>query len=236
MSVALVAGADRGLGSALATALAERGDEVWAACLHSAPDLTGRGIRVVEGIDVSSDDSVAELRTALGSTRLDVLISNAGINESSGGPWDADTTAMVREFNVNALGAVRLVRTLLPLLAPRAKIAMVSTGRGAAAQNPDPANGMSYGYRISKAALNMYGALLAQDLRAQGIAVVLLNPGPINTDLMRRIVAAGKSSLDPSSLPSAQDVAPQLLLRIDELTPERSGRWVNLSGEDTFAD
>jgi NAD(P)-dependent dehydrogenase (short-subunit alcohol dehydrogenase family) len=232
MSTALVTGADQGLGNALARALAARGDDVWAACLGTSPSLEALGIRVLAGIDVSNDDAVAGIRTALGETQLDRVISNAGVNQSSGGPWDADTDAMAREFQVNTLGAVRVVRTLLPVLAPSAKIAFISTGRGAAAKRPEPANGMNYGYRISKGALNLFVALLAQDLAPQGIAVVLLHPGAINTDLMRRMAAAGKSDLDPESLPGPDDVAPKLLAQLDELTLARTGSWINLNGAD----
>jgi NAD(P)-dependent dehydrogenase (short-subunit alcohol dehydrogenase family) len=233
MGVAVVTGADRGLGAALATALAARGDEVWAACLAETPELSAPGLNVVGGIDVSSDESVAKLRDALGDRQLDLVLSNAGINEASGGPWDANTTSMVHELNVNALGAVRVVRTLLPLLAPGAKIAMVSTGRGAATRDPVPAHAMNYGYRISKAALNMYGKLLSQDLRPHGFAVVLLNPGPINSDLMRRMVASGGTDLDLATIPSPEEVAPGVIAVIDGLTMASSGRWLELGGTET---
>ena len=228
----LVTGADRGLGAALAQAAAARGDRVWAACLGSEPQLAGTGIEVIPGIDVSSDESVAKLTEALGTHKLDRLLSNAGINEGSGGPGDADTTRMLHEFNVNVLGGVRVVRTLLPSLAPGARLGFISTGRGAAQVNPDPANGMNYGYRITKGALNVYVAVLAQDLRDAGYTVALLNPGPINTDLMRRIAGAGGSSIDPSSLPSPEDVAGDLLNVLEELPEQRSGGWLDRDGQD----
>ncbi len=228
----LVTGADRGLGAALAQAAAARGDRVWAACLGSEAKLRANGIEVIPGIDVSSDELVAKLAGAVGPHKIDRLLSNAGINHGSGGPGDADTTKMLNEFNVNVLGGIRVVRTLLPLLAPGARLGFISTGRGAAQVNPDPANGMNYGYRITKAGLNMYVALLAQDLRDAGYIVALLNPGPINTDLMRRIAAAGGSSIDPSSLPSPEDVAGDLLNVLEELPERRSGSWLGHDGQD----
>ena len=128
-------------------------------------EARANSIEVIPGIDVSSDELVAKLAGAVGPHKIDRLLSNAGINHGSGGPGDADTTKMLNEFNVNVLGGIRVVRTLLPLLAPGARLGFISTGRGAAQVNPDPANGINYGYRITKAGLNMYVALLAQDLR-----------------------------------------------------------------------
>jgi NAD(P)-dependent dehydrogenase (short-subunit alcohol dehydrogenase family) len=187
---------------------------------------------VIPGIDVADDVATGRLVEALDGEPLDRVFSNAGVNLSSGGPGDADTDAMARELNVNVLGAVRVVRTVLPLLAPGARIAFTSTGRGAAYPNPDPANRMNYGYRITKAALNVYGALVARDLAADGYVVALLNPGPINTELMRRIAATGGSSIDPSSLPSPEGVAPGLLAAVEALAPERSGAWIGPDGAE----
>lgn len=237
----LITGADRGLGAALARAAAARGDEVWAACLAVRPDVEHPHVAVIPEVDVSSDASVTRLAEALDGVAVDRVISNAGVNEASGGPADADTRRMLRELDVNVLGAVRVVRTVLPMLAPDARLAFISTGRGAAQERPDPANAMNYGYRISKGALNVYAALLAQDLQDAGIVVALLHPGPLNTDLMRRIAAAGGSTIDPSSLPSPDDVAPRLLAVLEEISPEETGGWVGLDGsrvlgEPAYAD
>jgi NAD(P)-dependent dehydrogenase (short-subunit alcohol dehydrogenase family) len=232
VTTTLVTGADRGLGAALAQAAAARGDRVWAACLGDTPEFEPDGVAIIPRIDVTSDAAIERLVPELGDVRLDRVFSNAGVNLSSGGPGDADTEAMARELNVNVLGAVRVVRTVLPLLAPGARIAFTSTGRGAAYPDPDPAHGMNYGYRITKAALNVYGGLVAQDLAAAGHIVALLNPGPINTALMRRIAAAGGSEIDPESLPAPEDVAPGLLTAVDELAPERSGSWIGPDGTE----
>ena len=232
MTHTLVTGADRGLGAALATAAAARGDRVWAACLADAPEFERGEITVIPRIDVTSDEATAGLVPALGDVRLDRVYSNAGVNLSSGGPADADTDAMARELDVNVLGAARVLRTVLPILAPGARIAFTSTGRGAAYPDPDPAHGKNYGYRITKAALNVYAALVAQDLAAAGHVVALLNPGPINTDLMRRIAAAGGSGIDPETLPAPEEVAPGLLAAVEELPLARSGAWIGPDGAE----
>jgi NAD(P)-dependent dehydrogenase (short-subunit alcohol dehydrogenase family) len=228
--IALVSGAERGLGLALVTRLAARGDTVYATCQERSPELDALGVHVLEGIDVSSDDSVARLAGDVGD-RVDLLISNAGLNAYSGGPDDADTGRMAREFDVNALGAVRLVRTLLPKLGHGAKIALVSTGAGARVPCGAPANGEHYGYRMSKGALNVFGASLALDLRPRGIAVTLLSPGPMDTRHFRDAAAASRSGTTYEARPAA-DVAPALLARIDSLTLETSGRWIDEHGDE----
>jgi NAD(P)-dependent dehydrogenase (short-subunit alcohol dehydrogenase family) len=136
---------------------------------------------------------------------------------------------MAREYQVNTLGAVRLVRTLLPKLGRGAKIALISTGPGAAVPCGAPANGEHYGYRMSKGALNVYGSTLALDLRDDGIAVVLLHPGALDTKHFRDALAASRSAAAYAAKP-ASAVAPGLLEQIDALTVESSGRWIDEHG------
>ena len=177
MTTTLVTGADRGLGTALSRACARRGHAVFAACKGDGVDLADASVRVLTGIDVTSDAATERIAAELGEVRLDYVISNAGINRFSGGPADADTDAMADEFNVNVLGSVRVVRTVLPLLSPSARLGFITTGRGAAQRQPDPAFGMNYGYRITKGALNVFGALLAQDLARAGTSSRCCTPG-----------------------------------------------------------
>jgi NAD(P)-dependent dehydrogenase (short-subunit alcohol dehydrogenase family) len=185
---------------------------------------------VLPGIDVSCEDAVAGLGAALqAGPPLDLVISNAGINDNSGGPSDADTVAMLHEFSVNALGAVRVVRAALPHLSARARIALVTTGRGALFP-PSPAHGANYGYRISKAALNVFGGLLAADLRERGICVVLVHPGVLDTDLLRGASGAGGARLSALGAVAPGAAAPIVLSRIAELPLERSGAWVAVDG------
>jgi NAD(P)-dependent dehydrogenase (short-subunit alcohol dehydrogenase family) len=226
----LVTGSQRGLGLELCRALAARGDDVLASCLVATPELRELDVEALPGIDVSSDSAVAGLGAVLrAGPPLDLVISNAGINDNSGGPADADTVAMMHEFSVNTLGAVRVVRTVLPHLSPRARIALITTGRGALFP-PSPAHGANYGYRISKAALNVFGGILAADLRERGICVVLVHPGVLDTDLLRRASGADGVRLSAPGALSADAVAPIVLRRIAELPLERSGAWVAVDG------
>ena len=228
--IAVVTGTERGLGLALATLLSEREDTVYATCQRRSPELDALEAHVIEGIDVSDDESVARLAGEVAAPRIDLLISNAGLNAHSGGHADADTARMVREFEVNTLGAVRLVRTLLPKLGRGAKIALVSTGAGAAVPCGAPAHGEHYGYRMSKGALNVYGATLALDVADAGIAVVVLNPGPMDTKHFRDALAAGRTDAGYRAVP-ASAVAPGMLAQIDALTVETSGGWIDAHGD-----
>jgi NAD(P)-dependent dehydrogenase (short-subunit alcohol dehydrogenase family) len=229
--IALVAGSERGLGLALCTLLAARGDRVFATCQQRSPELDALGVDVIEGIDVSSDESVARLAEEVDAPRLELVISNAGVNTYSGGYRAPDPQRMLREYDVNALGAVRLVHTLDPKLGDGAKIAFISTGAGAAVPCDAPAGNEHYGYRMSKGALNVYGASLALDVRERGIAVVLLNPGPMDTKHFRDALAASRSGAIHQAQP-AEAVAPALLAQIDALTLETTGRWIDGRGRE----
>lgn len=229
MPTALVTGSARGVGFAVCEALAARGDTVIATCRTLTPQLEQLGVRIVAGIDVGSDAGVAALPDALADERIDLVVSAAGINEPTADLHDVDTATMAGEYEVNALGAVRVVRAALPSMRDGGKIALVSTGVGASITltGPRPDN---YGYRMSKAALNLFGAVLARELEPQGIAVAVVSPGLTETDMVRRARAEGRLTRPPSELMSAPDVARMLLARIDELTLATTGRWLNRDG------
>src|SRR6185503_5299882 len=108
------------------------------------------------------------LRSATAGRHVDVLVHNAGILRPDS--LEAlDLEAIRSQFEVNALGPLHLTQTLLPRLGKGSKIVLISSGAGSIAEN---SSGRMYGYRMSKAALNMVGASLARDLADRGILVV----------------------------------------------------------------
>jgi len=160
MATWLVTGANRGIGLELARQLHARGDAVIATCRSSSPELDAVGCRVLEGIDVGSDDVEEGLDAALEpGERIDVIVNNAGI-----GGWDSleriDLELARRQFDVNTLGPLRVALALLPRLGRGAKIGFVSSKAGSIGDRP---SGGNYGYRMSKSALNMGAANLAAD-------------------------------------------------------------------------
>jgi NAD(P)-dependent dehydrogenase (short-subunit alcohol dehydrogenase family) len=219
MTTWLVTGANRGIGLELCRQVSERGDEVIAVCRSASKELEALGpsVRVVSGVDVASDDAGDALLRATEGKRLDVLLHNAGVlvPESLD---SLDAAQIRRQFEVNALSPLRLTKALLPRLGEGSKVALVSSRAGSIGDN---GSGGMYGYRMSKAALNMAGVSLARDLAERGILVALLHPGFIRTGM-----TGGAGNDDP---PVA---ARGLLARIDELTKERSGRFFHANGEE----
>jgi NAD(P)-dependent dehydrogenase (short-subunit alcohol dehydrogenase family) len=216
MANILITGANRGIGLELARQLHARGDAVIACCRRSSPELDALGVRVETGVDVAGLDSVRELDARLGDDKLDVLINNAGILERM--RIDAlDWDAIRRQFEVNSLGPLRVVSCLRHRLGSGAKIAIVTSRMGSIADNT---SGASYGYRMSKAAVNMAGVTLAHDLRPDGIAVALLHPGWVQTDM-----TGGTGNI------TAEESARGLIARIDELTLDQSGGFWHQNGE-----
>lgn len=214
MSTILITGANRGIGLELARQYAARGDEVIAVCRSSNDELAGLGIRVIDGIDVSQADSVERLKQSLGDTHLDVLLNNAGIlrGDRFG---ELDYEQMTEQFRVNTLGPLRVTEALADNLGEGSKVAIVSSRVGSIEDN---GSGGNWGYRASKTAANMIGTNLKHEFAPRGIAVALLHPGLVATEM------TGRQGID------ARDAAAGLIQRIDELSIETSGGFWHAEG------
>ncbi len=216
---ALVVGANRGIGLALCRHLGQRGRRVIAACRQSSPALDAeraRGVRVETGVDVTAQASVDALARGLGDAKLDELWCNAGILRED----DLDDVGMeeVRaQIEVNAIGPLRVVKALRARLARPAKIALVTSRMGSIGDN---GSGGSYGYRMSKAALNAAGVSLARDLAVARVSVAILHPGFVRTEM-----TSGHGNVD------ADTAAAQLIDRIDALTPATTGTFWHANGQ-----
>ncbi|MFM7240284.1 MAG: SDR family oxidoreductase [Cyanobium sp.] len=217
MATYLVTGANRGIGLEYSRQLQARGDQVIAVCRTASPELEALGVPIEAGIDLASEAAIAELVTRLQGVPLDGLILNAGILESMG-LEDLDAEAIRRQFEVNALAPLLLVRALLEQLPRGAKVALMTSRMGSIDDNN---SGGSYGYRMSKVALNIAGKSLAIDLQPRGIAVAILHPGLVRT----RMIA-----FNPNGISPAESVR-GLLARIDALTLETSGSFWHANGQ-----
>jgi NAD(P)-dependent dehydrogenase (short-subunit alcohol dehydrogenase family) len=217
MATYLVTGASRGIGYEYCRQLQARGDSAIAVCRQITVELKALGIRVEENIDITSDDSVANLQGRLKETQIDVLINNAAIIKSVA-LQHLDFDSIREQFEVNALGALRVTQVLLPRLKAGGKVVMMTSRMGSISDNT---SGSYYGYRMSKVALSMAGKSLSHDLKPQGIAVAILHPGLVQTRMTNF---------------TANGITPEvsvrgLLARIDELTLENTGTFWHSNGE-----
>jgi len=168
-----------------------------------------------ECLDVVSESSVASLVEALGDVVLDLLLHNAGV--SCKDHIEAlDFQGMRTQYEVNTLGPLRVTGALLGSLKRGSKVAIVSSRMGSMADN---ATGRQYGYRLSKAAVNMVGVNLAQDLAPRGIAVGILHPGYVRTQMTE-----GRGEIE------AEQSAKGLVARIEELSLATTGQFRHAEG------
>ena len=219
MTATLITGSNRGIGFELARQLADRGSAVIAVCRHSSEAIENLPVRLESGIDLTNPASLADLRQRLSGVKLDVLINNAGIlsHQNLGEIDERGLEQMRLQYVTNSLAPLLVTQALLDNLGHGAKIAIVTSGMGSLADN---SSGGSYGYRMSKAAVNMAGVSLAQDLKDRGIAVVLLHPGWVRTEM-----TGGTGLVD------ADEAARGLIERIDALTLETSGTFWHANGD-----
>jgi NAD(P)-dependent dehydrogenase (short-subunit alcohol dehydrogenase family) len=189
--VALVTGANRGIGLELVRRLAQRGYTVILGSRDpekgeaAAAELRGQGLQVeVRAVDVTDAAGIDALGASLESDpgRLDVLVNNAAIHYDT---WqtgvDADLDVVREALETNVLGAWRTAQACLPPLrrSPHARLVNVSSGAGSI-------SGMGAGtpaYSVSKAALNALTRILAAELRADGVLVNAVCPGWVATDM-----------------------------------------------------
>jgi NAD(P)-dependent dehydrogenase (short-subunit alcohol dehydrogenase family) len=214
METILITGGNRGIGLELARQYAARGDRVIVACRHGSAGLDELGTEVIEDIDVSSAQSVAGLAAALEGVRLDRLVNNAGILGRDSLD-QLDFAEIERQFRVNSMGPLRVTAALRPNLAAGSRVFIITSRMGSIDDNT---SGGYYGYRMSKAAVNMAARSLSVDLKPAGIGVFVLHPGYVATDMTGN-----------QGTPAA-DSARGLIARMDELGIDQTGTFWHQEG------
>jgi NAD(P)-dependent dehydrogenase (short-subunit alcohol dehydrogenase family) len=215
MGTYLITGANRGIGHEYCRQLQARGQTAIAICRKPSAELTALGIQVIAGIDVTQEADVARLQSELRGVAIDVLINNAAIIEGVS-LANLDFDSIRRQFEVNALGPLRVTKALLGNMAAGAKVVLMTSRMGSIDDNT---SGGSYGYRMSKVALCMAGKSLSYDLKPQGIAVAILHPGLVQTRM------TGFSGI------TTETAVAGLLARIDGLTLGNTGTFWHSNGE-----
>ncbi|NRQ18117.1 C-factor [Ensifer sesbaniae] len=177
----LITGTSRGLGAELARIYTADGWRV-IACQRGPvpPDARDR-----LALDVTDPASIDALGRALQGVAIDVLINNAAVRGDIGGLATLDTKGFLDVMRVNALAPLLVTRALLANLraGERRVVANISSRAGSLAEGTLDDDDGDYAYRCSKAALNMATVKLAQDLNSDGISVVSLHPGWVQTDM-----------------------------------------------------
>jgi NAD(P)-dependent dehydrogenase (short-subunit alcohol dehydrogenase family) len=222
----VVTGANRGIGLELARQLAAREAVVEATARRpeAAEDLgalaacSGGHVRV-HACDVSSDQSVERFAAGLKGVPVDVLINNAGsppVRDGIGAIEPGDN--LLETLDVNAVGALRVARALLPNLRAGEGKRIIHLGSlmGSLAES---VTCEAFGYRMSKAALNMASRLLAIGLHDAGIASVVVDPGWVRTRMG-----------GPRAMVRAETAASDIINLIEKIRPRHSGQFLDSRG------
>jgi NAD(P)-dependent dehydrogenase (short-subunit alcohol dehydrogenase family) len=217
LAIYLITGSNRGIGLEFCRQLKERGDEVIATCRSSSKELEDLDLKVASGVDITSMNSILNLKNKLNSLKVDVMIHNAGIAENNQ-LTNLSAASLKRQFEVNALGPLLFVQSMLENLRHGSKVGLITSRMGSIEDNT---SGGSYGYRMSKAALCMAGKSLSIDLKPSGISVALLHPGLVST----RMTGFTKNGI------STEQSVIGLLQRIDSLSLKTSGNFWHANGE-----
>lgn len=210
----VITGANRGIGLALCKHYTKNGDKVFAVCRSVNNELLDTGANIINGIDVSQASHIENLRASLHDKPIDILINNAGVwTDERYGNIDYDQLDQV--MRINALAPLRISEALLTNMGTGTKIALISSRMGSISDNT---SGGRYAYRMSKAALNAAGKSMAEDLREEGIAVAILHPGYVQTDM------TGGGDIDTHT------AAERLAQRIGELNLSNTGTFWHSNG------
>ncbi|MDH6580619.1 SDR family NAD(P)-dependent oxidoreductase [Kitasatospora sp. MAP5-34] len=204
---ALITGANRGLGRAVAAELRARGlrivvtardgDQALATAAELGPDVRA------QALDVTDQQSVDLARKEIGP--VDILVSNAGVLLDGGtDPLSVSLDLVRQTFSVNLLGSWRVAQAFIPDMVRRrwGRVVLVSSGTGSFSNGLFPG---SPGYSLSKTAVNGLTQLLAGQTRDYGVLVNAVNPGPTRTRMMpgaqRTAEEAAQDIADAATLP-----------------------------------
>ncbi|MDP3740574.1 MAG: SDR family oxidoreductase [Hyphomonadaceae bacterium] len=225
MAVALITGANRGIGLALVKAYTNRRDRVIAAVrrtsdrteLDAFAEANPKWVEVIE-MDVADAADIGRARRKLEAEPIDVLVNNAGIS----GPdrqsaTDMDYDGLAEALGVNAIAPLRVANAFLPnVKAAKGKIITLSSQMGIQGASSD-----SLAYRVSKQAVNRLMRGLATELKPQGIPVLIVHPGWVKTEM-----GGEGATLKP------EDSAAQLLKLIDKLDLASTGKFLAWNGKE----
>ena len=224
MATILITGTNKGVGLELTKIYAARGDTVYAACRDPAgasalAEVPGEV--VILQLVVGDSGSVTAMAEQLAGVTIDIVINNAGMK----GPefeqqntYAMDFDGWAETFNVNSMGPVRVMQALMPNLkqAEAAKVVTITSQMGALSLDMPAA----HAYCASKAAVNKFMRLASIDLKKDGVAVGLIHPGWVQTDM-----GGPRADLTP------QESAEGIVAVVDQLSMDSTGGFWKWNGE-----
>lgn len=222
----IVTGANRGLGLALTTNLVTRGDQV-TATVRALPLDSGSALATLQALhptrlqihacDMTKPESISAFAVAMQAHDIAGLINNAGVWGDHQRIDDLNFAEAAHLYQVNALAPLQLSLALrTPLRRGHGKILHITSGLASIADNQ---SGGNYGYRMSKAALNMMSKSLAIDLKAEGIVSAVVEPGWAQTDMG-----------GPNAPTTVEDSVRGLIEQFDALNASASGQFLSYRG------
>ncbi len=222
-----ITGVGRGLGRAIAAGLMAQGDDVWGSTRSGECDLGPAGSVALDLRDEASIAAgIADLAGRVAS--IDLLINCAGADarafgqpKGDSGPFDFDAATFNALLNVNVTGPMVVTREAMPLLRAGADPMIVNVSSQLGSMQVAARKGRDSAYCVSKAALNMLSVKTAAALRGEGIGVVMLHPGWVQTDM------GGPAA--PMSIDESVDA---IIETLGSLTIADSGRFVRWDGHD----
>lgn len=221
----VVTGASRGIGLEMVKQLLSQGQVVIGACRN--PD-GARDLWEIQSdyksrfrylkLDLADPSTITDLGLKLKDERIDVLVNNAGVLKGAGeGLLALSFDDVVKSFDVNTIGPLRVTRALMPCLqrSDSPKIINMTSMMGSITDNK---SGSYYAYRMSKAALNMFNMCLAREF--PDVTSVVMHPGWVKTEMG-----------GPAAPTSVFDSVAGILKVISEIKASDSGRFLDFRGQ-----
>eukprot|EP00929_Paragymnodinium_shiwhaense_P043354 TRINITY_DN222_c0_g1_i3.p1 TRINITY_DN222_c0_g1~~TRINITY_DN222_c0_g1_i3.p1 ORF type:complete len:368 (+),score=109.58 TRINITY_DN222_c0_g1_i3:81-1184(+) len=222
----LLVGGNRGLGLELAKKLSEAGADSIFTCRTSAGELEGLKGKIIKDVDVTKMDTLDKMASQI-TGPLDYVIFNSGIFPDVVDNLDSiQAQAAMDQFDVCSFGPVRCVAALKKAgLLKGAKVAIITSQAGSAkwrfTQNVD--KGSDYGHHMCRAACNIAGVLMSEELKKDGVPVVLYHPGFNRTSMTEKY----SHIWDMEGAVPAAEGAKRVLYEVLKITLKSSGKFIN---------
>jgi len=223
----MITGGNKGLGLAITKELVKQGAEVVVVGRRSSPELDAlTGVKVVTGVDVTNTDAITNtMLPALEGKAVDILINNAGYFwEESENLDNINMEEDTRQIAICALGPLHVSGCMARAGLVKGKIVIISSQAGSAewrlVQNPE---GGDYGHHMSRAACNIAGVLLSQELKSKKIPVVMLHPGFNKTGMTAKL----SHIWEVEGAVDASEGAMRVLHEVGQISMDTTGKFIN---------